>query len=129
MWLHIKFSVFLDLFQDILCFHDFLTIMMNLIFSEPKAAKVYCRWDSWTSFPCSASCNGGTRKKTRTKVITEVNTKCGGMDTMYEPCNPARCEDKYPLLVFSHNVSLCSSLEFCKLKNILFISFTSESSM
>ena len=77
---------------------------------------VHCVWDTWTLFECSASCDGGTRKKTRTKVITEVNSKCGGKNTMYEPCNLAKCEDKCPFLVFINNVSLCSSLEFCKLK-------------
>ena len=79
-----------------------LTIILNLIFSDPRETKVYCRWGSWTASECSLTCGGGTRIKSRTKLINEVGTFCDGEDTIKEPCNPAECEDKYSLLVNFH---------------------------
>ena len=86
-----------------------------------EETKVYCKWDSWTTFECSKTCGGGKRVKTRSKLVNEVGTLCKGVSVMQESCNKAKCEDKYLILISYNDKSLSSTLKFHKLIRSLFL--------
>ena len=56
---------------------------------------VNCQWGSWESGTCSKTCGGGTRRKSRSKTVTEQHGgRCEGSSTMDENCNEQHCPSK-----------------------------------
>ena len=53
---------------------------------------VNCKWGEWRKGPCSVSCGGGIRTKTRTKITEESNGgTCNGTASETEICNTNQC--------------------------------------
>ena len=66
--------------------------MQNVFTNSNLVLPVPCQWGSWDFGPCSKSCGGGVRIKSRTKVIEERNGgNCLGSSTVSEPCNTISC--------------------------------------
>ena len=62
------------------------------IFKFVLVEPVNCQWNAWTEGPCSHSCNGGERKKKRTKKVKEkFGGACEGSSSIVEECNLNRC--------------------------------------
>ena len=58
-----------------------------------------CEWNEWESTPCSQTCGGGSRTKTRTKNVEEAfGGTCEGEKSVTEDCNTEGCPSK--ILVF-----------------------------
>ena len=54
-----------------------------------------CVWGEWDDPQCSATCGGGTRTLTRTKLIEEqLEGACDGESEETEACNTAECPGK-----------------------------------
>ena len=54
---------------------------------------VDCKWRSWDVGPCSKSCEGGQRNKTRVKLVEAGfgGKECLGNSSMLESCNAHEC--------------------------------------
>jgi len=53
---------------------------------------IHCVWNDWVTGECSDTCGSGTRKNTRTKLVTEENGgTCTGPPTEIEECNTNPC--------------------------------------
>ena len=52
---------------------------------------VQCEWSTWSVDNCSKTCGGGTRLKTRKKVVEEIASTCNGKTIMQENCNEFGC--------------------------------------
>ena len=87
-----------------------------MIFLDNPPPKVYCQWGSWGSAECSRTCGGGTRTRVRSKTLTEINTACSGSPIKVEPCNTAKCQNKYLLQLF-HNTILWCNIPKCHKQN------------
>ena len=60
---------------------------------------VNCQWGSWETGTCSKTCGGGTRRKSRSKTVTEQHGgRCEGSSAMDENCNEQHC----PSTLYSH---------------------------
>jgi len=58
------------------------------------ACPVECEWNDWEDWsPCPATCNGGTRSKSRSRKQEASNNgkPCAGNKTAIERCNPDPC--------------------------------------
>ena len=54
-----------------------------------------CVWGGWDIPACSATCGGGTRTLTRTKLISEqLEGSCDGESTKTEDCSTNPCPSK-----------------------------------
>ena len=54
-------------------------------------------WGSWSSFsPCSSTCGGGTRTRTRECKNSDGGAECPGESSQQETCNTEECPSSYP---------------------------------
>ena len=60
------------------------------------ATPIHCEWSNWEIGDCSAPCGGGTRTKSRTKIINNESSggKCVGQSQARESCNAQSCAGK-----------------------------------
>jgi hypothetical protein len=58
---------------------------------------VNCQWSDWSEFSsCSEFCGGGTKSRTRSKVVEESNGgSCSGSNNDTISCNTGNCTDYY----------------------------------
>ena len=53
---------------------------------------VDCQWSDWVTADCSATCGGGNRTKTRTKIVEEMyGGTCEGGSEAVEDCSTHGC--------------------------------------
>ena len=78
-----------------------LLIPLHLVFYKPLSIKylatpIHCEWSNWQVGDCSAPCGGGTRTKSRTKIINNESSggKCVGQSQTRESCNAQSCAGK-----------------------------------
>ena len=55
-----------------------------------------CDWSEWFTGNCSVACGNGTKNRTRTKVITEINGgQCTGDSIAIEDCKEKNCPGRH----------------------------------
>ena len=71
---------------------------LHLVFYKPLSIKylatpIHCEWSNWQVGDCSVPCGGGTRTKSRTKIINNESSggKCVGQSQTRESCNAQSC--------------------------------------
>ena len=69
---------------------------MSILSMKNLATPIHCEWSNWEIGDCSAPCGGGTRTKSRTKIINNESSggKCVGQSQTRESCNTQSCAGK-----------------------------------
>jgi len=82
--------------------------IMNENCNDDVYCPVDCQWSEWVATDCSATCGGGSRTKTRTKIVEEMygGTCEGGSETV-EDCSTHGCPAELNL------ADLCNTLGRC----------------
>ena len=69
---------------------------------------VDCKWGEWRNGPCSVSCGGGIRTKTRTKITEESNGgTCNGTASETEMCNINQCPNNIQTGLAATEFNIC----------------------
>ena len=72
------------------------------------ATPIHCEWSNWEIGDCSAPCGGGTRTKSRTKIINNESSggKCVGQSQTRESCNTQSCAGKFSNCISLINIEV-----------------------